>query len=123
MYVYLPDSIRFALGTETDNQLSLERWLLNLNSLGKRGGFMQLMGRPQAIPDANRYTMLTQETQHFPVYGLMQRVDDCDPKMKWDNANIYTSSRPRRITRDIVLPYRLKRSSRSYSLYERSPGE
>ena len=122
-YVYLPDSIHLALGTEADNLEPLERWLLNLTYLGKRGGFVQLMERPKPVSDISDHTMLTREAEQFPVYGLMQRVDDCDPTMKWDNANIYTSSRPNRITRDIVLPYRLKKSSRSYSWYERVPVE
>lgn len=122
-YVYLPNSFRLALGTEKYNLQSLEKWLLNLAYLGKRGGFVQLMERPKLISDVNKYTMVTQEMQSFPVYGLMQRVDDCDPKMKWDEANIYTRSRPKRITRDVVLPYRLIKSSRSYSLYERSSGD
>ncbi len=122
-YVYLPDSLHLALGTKADELEQLERWLLNLTYLGKRGGFVQVMGKPELISDIDGYTLLTQATKQFPVYGLMQRVDDCDPTMKWDNANIYTSSRPKRISRDIVLPYRLKKSSRSYSLYERVSDE
>jgi hypothetical protein len=121
-YVYLPGSIQLLFGTVAANLEPLERWLLNLTYLGKRGGFIQLMEQPKLISDISKYTILTREADQFPVYGIMQRVDDCDPKMKWDNVNIYTSSRPKRIVRDIVLPYRLKKSSRSYSWYERVTG-
>ena len=122
-YVYFPDAIHLALGTSADHVPLLTKWLLNLTYLGKRGGFMQLMGLPTAVSDITHYTLLTQEMTIFPVHGLMQRIDDCDPKMKLDNANIYTKKRPKRITRDVALPYRLKKSSRSYSLYERVGAE
>ncbi len=122
-YVYFPDTIHLALGTSSENVSTLNNWLLNLNYLGKRGGFMQLMGQPTAVSNITNYTLLTQEMSTFPIHGLMQRIDDCDPKMKLDNANIYSKSRPKRITRDVALPYRLKKSSRSYSLYERIGGD
>lgn len=118
-YVFFPDPFTLLIGTAEDGLDRLERWLVHLNYLGKRGSFVQLMERPRRVADIGDYTLLTRETEQFHVYGLMQRVDDCDPKMKWDNANIYTASKPKRIVRDIVLPYRLKKSSRSYSWYER----
>ncbi len=40
--------------------------------------------------------------------------------MKFFEVDIYNSKRPLRITRHIVLPYRLTKSSRAYSLYEYS---
>ncbi len=118
-YVYFSDVIHLALGTDAANHPSLETYLLNINYLGKRGGFVQLMGRPTAVSNIAAYTILTEEMTAFPPHGLMQRIDDCDPKMKLDQANIYTKARPKRIVRDVVLPYRLKKSSRSYSFYER----
>ena len=121
-YVYFSDAIHLRLGTSAEHVPLLTKWLLNLNYLGKRGGFVQLMGPPTAVSDISDYTLLTQEMTAFPMRGLMQQIDDCDPKMKLDHANIYTKSRPKRITRDVVLPYQLKKSSRSYSLYERVGG-
>lgn len=121
-YVYFSDVIQLALGTPAKNIPMLTNWLLNLTYLGKRGGFVQLMNPPTAVSDISSYTILTQEMTTFPIHGLMQQLDDCDPKMKLDNANIYTKSRPKRITRDIILPYRATRSSRSYTLYEKVGG-
>ena len=71
----------------------------------RRGGFMQIVEPPTAVSHPTHYTLLTQEMTAFPVRGLMQRIDDCDPKMKLDQANIYSKSRPKRISRDVVLPY------------------
>ncbi len=121
-YVYFSDAVHLALGAPAEHLPLLTKWLLNLNYWGKRGGFVQLMGPPTAVSDLSGYTLLTQEMTAFPVRGVMQRIDDCDPQMKLDNANIYSKSRPKRIARDVALPYRLKKSSRSYSLYKRVAG-
>jgi hypothetical protein len=50
-------------------------------------------------------------------------LDDCSPRLTFEQANVY-SGKPitlgkERILRHIVLPYRLTRSSRGFSLYER----
>jgi hypothetical protein len=63
--------------------------------------------------------MLTSEQTAFSTTGIIQPLDDCDPKMSFDHANIYTKAKPKRITRHIVLPYQLSQSSKSYTLYER----
>ncbi|MCO5193116.1 MAG: hypothetical protein M9930_07470 [Anaerolineae bacterium] len=117
-YVFHSTPISFVFGVEANHLERLSVWLLNLNYLGKRGGFVQLMGMPTEIRDSAEFVMLTETPERFPINGLIQQVDDCDPKMKFDQANIYTSNRPKRIVRQIVLPYRLAKSSRSYSLYE-----
>ena len=55
--------------------------------------------------------------------GTLQMLDDCGPQMTFDHADIYSGKRitlgKERILRHIVLPYRLARSSRGYSLYQR----
>jgi hypothetical protein len=38
--------------------------------------------------------------------------------MKFEQVDIYNSKRPLRLTHHIILPYRLAKSSRAYSLYE-----
>jgi len=103
--------------------------LLHLNYLGKRGGFIQLQNVPitQYWSDeelkANSYTLLTESLPAFPVDGLLQMLDDCGPTMTFEQANIYSGKSIRlgkeRILRHIVLPYRLARSSKGYSLYQK----
>lgn len=106
--------------------------LLQINYLGKRGGFVQL----QTIPEekswsdedlkANGFTLLTESTAVFPMDGLLQMLDDCGPKMTFEHANIYSGKGitlgKERILHHVVLPYRLVRSSKSYSYYERMDG-
>ncbi len=121
-YVYHPEPMRLALGTEDGNVEALSRWLLNLSYMGKRGGFVQLVALPTLTNNLDQYICLTEdvmETGEFPASGLVQIVDDCDLKSTFDRVNIYTKSRPKRIKHQIVLPYHLVKSSRSYSLYER----
>lgn len=106
--------------------------LLHINYLGKRGGFVQLNHLPaeQAWTDealkANGYTLLTEPTTAFSVDGLLQMLDDCGPAMTFEHANIYSGKGIKlgkeRILHHVVLPYRLARSSKSYSYYERIGG-
>jgi hypothetical protein len=104
-------------------EAQLRDWLVQVNYLGKRGGFVQLLNHPQVVAELPEHVLLTAESPTFPLYGLVQQLDDCDPKMKFAEADIYDSKRPKRLLRHIILPYRLKRSSRSYSLYEYSGNE
>jgi hypothetical protein len=98
--------------------------LLAINYLGKRGGFFQPMGRPSQIEQLDEsFTEITRDSAGFLVQGTLQMLDDCGPTMTFDHADIYSSKRitlgKERVLRHVVLPYRLARSSRGYSFYER----
>ncbi|MFH1633937.1 MAG: hypothetical protein ABIG63_07975 [Chloroflexota bacterium] len=98
--------------------------LLNINYLGKRGGFMQLLHPPKiadTLPDG--YTLLTTGWEgDFPL-GTLQIVDDCASSLTFDKANVYSGKSIRmgreRITHPVILPYRPVKSSRSFTLYQR----
>ena len=60
----------------------------------------------------------------FAMNGTLQVLDDCTPDLTFAKANVYSGEKIKmgkeRVTRHIVLPnYRLTRSSKSFSLYER----
>lgn len=98
--------------------------LLAINYLGKRGGFMQPMGMPRTVETLDDSCFeITRDTASFDVNGTLQMLDDCDATMTFDHADIYNPKRitlgKERVLRHVVLPYRLARSSRGYSLYER----
>lgn len=102
--------------------------VLAINYLGKRGGFLQLVKPPSVVPELpDGFTELTADAGDtgFTASGTLQMLDDCGPTMSFDHANIYDKKRIRlgeeRVLRHIVLPYRLARSSRGYSHYERIP--
>lgn len=118
-YVYLPEPIHLVFGVLEDKAAQLRAWLTQINYLGKRGGFMQLLAEPLLLENVDDFIQLTAETKRFPKIGLVQQLDDCSPKMTFAHVDIYDKKKPVRIVRHVVLPYRLIRSSRSYSLYER----
>jgi hypothetical protein len=102
--------------------------LAQINYLGKRGGFMQLLRHPlvvddEAIEAMHAWIVLTEEQQTFAMGGTLQVLDDCGAKLTFQRANIYSGERitqgKERILRHIVLPYRVSRSSRNFTLYER----
>jgi hypothetical protein len=102
--------------------------LLAINYLGKRGGFLQIVAPPALVADRDEgFTEVTRdstESGEFPVGGTLQMLDDCGAGMTFDHANVYEGGKritlgKERVLRHVVLPYRLTRSSRGYSLYER----
>lgn len=62
-------------------------------------------------------------TRPFPVDGIIQQLDDCDASLTFEKADIYSGKHIRlgkeRVLRHVVLPYRLVRSSKSFTYYER----
>jgi len=124
-YVQLVGPWQVALGMEAAYSCSwLEELLLNLNYLGKRGSLMQLKDAPRwevALP--TEFVELTATPETFALQGTLQVLDDCTPTLTFAKANIYSGEKvtlgKERITRNVVLPYRLVRSSKSFTLYER----
>ena len=108
-YVSLHGSMSIALGWQAD---VIHEWaidlMLNINYLGKRGGFIQL----QTIPEV---------TQQIPNCTL-QVLDDCEKSLTFAKANIYSDEKIKsdkdRVLRHIVVPYKLKRASKSFTWYE-----
>ena len=107
----------------------LPQLLSLIHYLGKRGGFMQFTNveEVQSLPDM--FTHLNPDNDKpFLAHGLMQILDDCGPEMTFAHANVYSDKtisvgKPNgRLLNPVILPYRLARSSRSYSLYERVKG-
>lgn len=111
-------------GFGQDKTKNLSELLMQLNYLGKRGSFFQLVELPnsEATLPADFIT-LTQEGGSIPFNGLLQVLDDCGSDLTFDKVNIYSDKKIKlgkeRQLRSIVIPYQLVRSSRSYSLYRR----
>jgi hypothetical protein len=103
--------------------------LLQINYIGKRGSFVQWRDVPEEQNLSSEhlleqgYVLLTEPSTTFDSRGLLQMLDDCGPTMTFDHANIYSDKGIKlgkeRLLHHVVLPYRLARSSKSYSYYER----
>lgn len=117
-YVYHSEALHLAFGLDGQYVEQLAAWLVQINYFGKRGGFVQLLSEPRLIDHFDQFVILTREADRFPLNGLIQQLDDCDSKMTFEQVDIYNKKRPKRVTRHVVLPYQLARSSRTYSLYE-----
>lgn len=104
-------------------------WLQRLTRItyfGKRGGFVQAVAPPQPVETLTLdFVNLSVAASTIPLHGTLQIMDDCSPETTFDQVDIYSSKSLRvgkdRILRQIVLPYRVERSSRSYTLYRRIP--
>lgn len=129
-YVSYTGSLRLACQLPDESPLlsSLADLLMQINYLGKRGGFFQIVEQPQASaeqPQGHFIHLTAEYPQDFELAGTLQMLDDCGPGMTFAKANIYDGAKivlhRDRVLRHIVLPYRQARSSRSYSWYQRIP--
>ncbi len=100
------------------------QWLTMITYFGKRGGFVQAIDSSIADFDLSEsFTQIQPMGTQFSLDGTLQIMDDCGPKVTFDQVDIYSSKNMKlgkdRILHHVILPYRLTRSSRGYSLYER----
>jgi hypothetical protein len=124
-YVHFDGALGIALSGGAIEQARLAEWLLNVNYLGKRGGFVQLLRPPAAAEDLPPEFVVVNGAPERPFLadGIIQQLDDCDPSLTFEKADVYSGKGVKlgkeRVLRHVVLPYRLARSSKSFSLYER----
>jgi|SRR5579884_3156393 len=122
-----PLGLAIQVGTSHDAEI-ITSLLMQIRSIGKRGSFFQIDGPPvvqEQLPVQQGYVRLdgmeTNHTDVMPGYTL-QLLDDCSPKLTFAKANIYTNDTialgKERVLRHILLPYRLTRSSQSFTLYQ-----
>lgn len=126
-YVWFGGPLELAIGGEQSDELAT--LLLQMNYLGKRGGFLQLAAPPQSVEvlpanDSHPWTILTAQNPAFVAGGTLQPLDDCGQKMTLAHADIYSGKRlglnreDGRVIRPVVLPVRAVSSSRSFTLYK-----
>lgn len=125
-YVQWQGSVQIAIATEEGDETPWPQWLTQIHYMGKRGGFVQATAAPDRIAELDdSFALLTEESDAFTLDGTLQLMDDCGPKMTFAHADIYSGknislNKPNgRILRPVVLPYRVERSSRGYTLYRR----
>lgn len=131
-YVYLRGEL--GLGVFSD-QATLEQVhgiLMQVNYFGKRGSFFQLMAPPSYTEDLpSGFVILdgvvvggTGELPRSFLLGEIQIMDDWGPTLTYDKVNVYTRETitvgpaKDRERKTVVLPYRVMRSSRGFTVYE-----
>jgi hypothetical protein len=98
--------------------------LAQINYLGKRGGFFQLLSEPETAEElTDDFTLLTQGLSGAFPLGTLQMVDDWGDGLSFEHLNIYSDKSMRsgthRVFHHVVLPHRPTRSSQGFTLYER----
>jgi len=120
-YVQFGGALALAFRGLTDDLAPL---LAQVNYLGKRGGFIQLLSEPETTGELpNGFTLLTEGIDGAFPLGTLQMVDDWGQKLTFERLNIYSDKRitigAHRVFHHVVLPHRPVRSSRGFTLYER----
>ncbi len=107
----------------TTETLPWQQWLTSLQYFGKRGGFVQAIDcvEEETLPEG--FTSIDEPATAFALTGTLQLLDDCADGLTFEQVDIYSGKNLRtgkdRLLRPIILPYRVARSSRGYTLYER----
>jgi hypothetical protein len=121
-YAQLIGPMAVALELSAAQKETFVNLLLNINYFGKRGGFMQLVKTPLVIEELpSQFVDATIQQTSFSIFGTLQVLDDCAPNLPFERANIYSGVKLKagdRIHRNVILPYRMTSSSKSFSLYE-----
>lgn len=125
-YAYLAGTFGLALETSSaDDAGRIARWLININYLGKRGGFIQVQGLPEmgeALPGG--YLPITGDLAGMAMDSVLAQLDDTDGKVSFAKVSIYTTERmslgKERVLKHVALPYRRVGSSRGYTHYRLS---
>lgn len=128
-YVYMDGP--FALGLQISEEVIHQRWqgwLAGIQSLGKRGSFVQLRAIPtlhERLPQG--FTILDGVLPAtFSRDSLIQEVDDSAPHTAFTRVNIYHPDRlelgKHRLLKMAILPYRRVQSSHGYTVYENRGG-
>ncbi len=136
-YVHLAGELALAFGADEATLTAITPWLAQVNYFGKRGSFYQLLESPQSVetqgdnpPEGflaypGRDLMRDKPPSQF-LLGLIQRVDEWGEPLRFEQADVFNREaksdikldRERR-RMDVILPYRMVRSSRGVTLYER----
>ncbi len=102
--------------------------LMQVTYFGKRGSLFQIDSPPaitERLPGRQGYIPINRslDAEFQRSHGVLQILDDCAAHVSFAKVSIYSeeslSTGKDRVTQSVTLPYRLARSSRGFSLYER----
>ncbi len=126
-YAHLAGSFGIAVETpDTEQGERLQGWLLCLNYLGKRGGFVQALDLPDIVEDdqpPDGFIPIGSLPDRYDLNAIMTQLDDVAEDVSFEQIDIYNKQKQlnlgkHRILHHTILPYRLVDSSRGYSHYQ-----
>ncbi|NTU82283.1 MAG: hypothetical protein HGA45_23370 [Chloroflexales bacterium] len=122
-----PLGVALEVSTRQDADL-LAPLLLQVTYFGKRGCLFQVdspAALTERLPTRQGYVPINHSLEggYTESRGVFQMLDDCATSLSFAKVNIYSdeklSAGKDRVPYQVALPYRLTRSSRGFSLYER----
>ncbi|SRR6266516_1072975 len=125
-FVFYSEPFGLALSEKEGHELPQELvgLLTQINYIGKRGSFIQLLELPQRREQLDeQWTVLTTNQQTFLAHGTIQLLDDCGPVLSFERADVTSGVRlvvgKDRVQNSIVLPCQQMRYSRGFTLFQR----
>lgn len=122
-YIQFRGELRLAFEVSAltpEQRQTLGELLLGLNMLGKRGGFMQWTGQEELADLDAEFVFHTGDTRRQSSGAVMHYLDDYGPKMTWEKLSTFEKAAPDRVVISALVPYRLVRSSKRSTLYQRT---
>lgn len=122
-YIQFRGELRLAFevsGLKVDQRQLLSELLMRLNMLGKRGGFIQWLDSVELSELDATFVTHTGDPRTTLSGAVMHYLDDYGPKMTWDKLSTFTAEKPDRMVVSALVPYRLVRSSKRSTLYQRT---
>jgi hypothetical protein len=132
-YAYLDGTFELAFEVTEERAEQLQTLLVQVNYFGKRGSFFQLLRRPEPVDTLPKgfvamdgvYLQGAHVRGQIAAFapGIIQAMDDWGETLTFAKVNIYTEEKivvgQDRVRKSVILPYRLVRSSKGFSYYER----
>lgn len=119
-YVYYDGQIVLAIEVCGVQIKKLDSLLPHVTHLGKRGGMIQFIPPSQTKKQLPiEFTLLEEISGTYHIDSQLQMLDDCDSSTSFEQVNVFAEKKVDRKQFLAVVPYRLRRSSRSFSDYER----
>lgn len=123
-YVYLNDNIEIAIDLNAERIILLEeieflkKWFIHINYFGKKGCFFQFISA-DVVEELEESKFCTIISDGFKS-GVFMKMDDVDKKADFESMNNYNSKKKaKRINTIYTFPISIKKTSKTYSFYER----
>lgn len=123
-YIFFNDKINIAFKIEHKEQKGfLDMYLRKINYFGKRGCFFQYIEssiiQTKKLP-TNYSDYFNKESLNLSIDGLIMKMDDFDPKVKFNEVNTFTNNKTKREERIYYFKYENIKSSKQYTLLKQT---
>lgn len=114
-YLYLSNPLEIIFDANSEEQmLYLQKYLHKINYFGKRGCFFQFVAYSNYPnePNVSEYDIQKITT------GILQQYDDFEESATFDNANNFSTTKPKRKQEIYVLPLTRINTSKAFTVYK-----